>query len=246
MSSASLWHIHTACGRRHPANQDCSLARGAGQGVVLAVADGMGGTAGGGLAAQTAIRLLDRRIDGEHADEAGLVEMIRAAGEKIAGLAAENPSLEGMGTTLTVVVVDKGQASWAHVGDTRLYHLGGGVLTQITRDHRFLQDLLDSGDVSPAELPRHPLRNLLDQCVGCPGLEPDCGSIPVAEGDLLLLTSDGLHDHVEVTTMRRLLEAENDLRDVAKRLAAECVQNGSTDDVTIVLCRIGKQAGAEP
>lgn len=245
MCNLFLVHAHSICGRRHPENQDRFLSQSVGKPMVLAVADGMGGMAGGGLASQTAIDLLDQWIGGAPADAAGLVELIRAAGERVAGLAQSDPSLEGMGTTMTVVVVGDGTASWAHAGDTRLYHFGQGVLTQITRDHRFLQDLLDSGDVLPAELPRHPLRNLLDQCVGCPGLEPDCGCFSVSDGDLLLLTSDGLHDHVDVATMRRLLEADNDLGEAAKRLAAQAVQGGSTDDVTAVLCRIGKQADPE-
>lgn len=205
---------------------------------MLVVADGMGGNSGGGLAAETAIDVLDSRIGNERVDAQALAGLVLQAGEAVTAQAASNADLEGMGTTLLVVVVRDGQVFWAHAGDSRLYRLGGGALTQVTRDHRFLQDLLDSGDVTLAELPRHPLRSVLDQCVGCPGLEPDCGGFPVSDGDLLVLTTDGVHDHVDQGRMLRILNSEHDLAEMAQRLISEAVEGGSTDDLSVVLCRI--------
>jgi protein phosphatase len=226
-------------GLRHGDNQDRFLVLETPQGAVLAVADGMGGLAGGALAAQAAIDLVRTRINGSAVTPADLAGIIVQAGDQVAALAAADPALEGMGTTLVVVVVAGDRAVWAHAGDSRLYHLGDGVLTQVTRDHRFLQDLLDSGDVAAAELPNHPLRNLLDQCVGCPDLRPDCGVLSVRDGDLLVLTTDGLHDHVGPRTLRDELVVFPDLDLISSRLITEARRAGSTDDASLVLFRIG-------
>jgi len=228
---------------RRPDNQDRILTRElAGGGVLLAVADGMGGAAAGGLAAEIAVQYLVNALNGEVLHAGILAEALRAAGQEIASVARTEASLEGMGTTLTVVAVGEGKAYWAHAGDSRLHHFGAGVLTQVSRDHRFLQDLIDSGDVTPAELPRHPLRNVLDQCLGCPVMRPDSGSLAVSPGDLLLLTSDGVHDHVLRERLLELFRSPLSLEEMTDALIGEARQAGSTDDVSAVLCRILGQA----
>jgi len=232
----------SAAGLRRPDNQDRILIRKlAGGGALLAVADGMGGAAAGGLAAEIAVQFLDNGLNGQSLQADILAEALRAAGQEIASVSRADASLDGMGTTLTVVAVDAGKACWAHVGDSRLHHFGAGVLTQVSRDHRFLQDLLDCGDVTPEELPRHPLRNVLDQCLGCPVMRPDSGSFAVNSGDLLLLTSDGVHDHVPRERMIELLRSPLSPEDMANALIAEARQEGSTDDLSAVVCRISER-----
>lgn len=244
MSSPGGVHGASVKGPRHADNQDRYLAMAMGQGAVLAVADGMGGMAGGALAAQTAIDVVRARVDAAVVTPEALSGIIMEAGERIAARADADPALEGMGTTLVVAVAAGGRAVWAHAGDSRLYHLGRGVLTQVTRDHRFLQDLIDSGDVEPAELPRHPLRNVLDQCVGCPGLQPDCGVLPVRDGDLLVLTTDGLHDHVGPQMLREVLASSPDLGRACGELMAAAQRAGSTDDVSLVIFRVSTDGSA--
>lgn len=224
---------------RRPDNQDRTLTtRLAGGGALLAVADGMGGAAAGGLAAEIAVRYLENAVSGQGVRADILAETLTCASREIASFSQADASLDGMGTTLTVVAVHDGTASWAHVGDSRLYHLGAGGLRQISRDHRFLQDLIDCGDVTLAELPGHPLRNVLDQCLGCPGVRPDRGSFAVSPRDLLLLTSDGVHDHVTPDRMAELLLSAMCLEDMAGALIAEARRAGSTDDLSAVLCRV--------
>jgi protein phosphatase len=237
MSSPERLHGASVTGTRHADNQDRYLARAAGHGAVLAVADGMGGLAGGALAAQTAIDLVRARVDVAAVTPEALREIIVEAGERIAARADADPALEGMGTTLVVAVAAGERAVWAHAGDSRLYHLSRGVLAQVTRDHRFLQDLVDSGDVLPEELSRHPLRNVLDQCVGCPGLRPDCGELSMRDGDLLVLTTDGLHDHVGPAMLQEVLTSSPDLGFVSAELMAAARRAGSTDDVSLVIFR---------
>jgi protein phosphatase len=229
----------SASGLRRPDNQDRILTKKlAGGEILLAVADGMGGAAGGGLAAEIAVQFLDNGLRWDSLQSAILADALRAAGKKIASVSQANASLDGMGTTLTVVVVENGKACWAHVGDSRLYHFSAGGLTQVSRDHRFLQDLLDCGDVTLEELPHHPLRNVLDQCLGCSAMHPDSGSFRVTAGDLLLLTSDGVHDHVLRERMIELLRSPLSLEEIADTLIAEAKQAGSTDDLSAVLGRV--------
>lgn len=224
---------------RRPDNQDRILTRTlAGGGTLLALADGMGGAAAGGLAAQIAVNSLERGLNGGALQAGMLAEALRAAGQEIVSVSRTDASLDGMGTTLTVVAVENGKACWAHAGDSRLYHFGADGLTQISRDHRFLQDLIDCGDVTPEELPRHPLRNVLDQCLGCPAMRPDSGVFAVNPGDLLLLTSDGVHDHVLTKRMIELLSSPSSLEEMADALITEARQAGSTDDLSAVLYRV--------
>jgi len=224
---------------RRPDNQDRTLTRKlAGGGALLAVADGMGGAAAGGLAAEIAVRYLENALNGDTPQAGILSQALTEASREITSFAKADATLDGMGTTLTVVAVHDGTASWAHVGDSRLYHLGVGGLRQISRDHRFLQDLIDCGDVTLAELPGHPLRNVLDQCLGCPGVRPDSGSFAVGPHELLLLTSDGVHDHVLPDRMAELLLSAMSLEDMAQALITEARQRGSTDDLSAVLCRV--------
>ena len=244
MKETAYFFAKSAVGLRHPDNQDRVWTRElADGGVLLALADGMGGAAAGGLAAEVAIQFLENALNGEALQASILVEALKAAGQEIVSLSHADESLAGMGTTLTVVAVGYGKACWAHVGDSRLQHLSAGGLTQISRDHRFLQDLLDCGEVTPEELPHHPLRNVLDQCLGCPVMHPDSGSFAVAPGDLLLLTSDGVHDHVPPERMIRLLSSPSSLEEMADALIAEARQAGSTDDLSAVLYRIIEWTG---
>ncbi len=205
---------------------------------ILAVADGMGGEAGGGLAAATAIKLLDNVQNCHYSRPEDLGAFFIRAGEKIISISRENEELAGMGTTLTAVLVSNNQAVWAHVGDTRLYHLENGCLHQITRDHSFIWELLESGEISQAEALTHPLRNMLDQSLGTPDLKPDCGFLNLQKEDLLVLTSDGLHASLNLEQMERVLMSAIKLPDMADTLIKMAMDFGSRDNLSIVLARI--------
>ncbi|HDQ39445.1 MAG TPA: serine/threonine-protein phosphatase [Desulfonatronum sp.] len=227
-------------GKTRAENQDRIMATALGRGkAVLAVADGMGGVAAGGLAAETAMRVLESQLNGASLDPQALARVIMKAGDQIVALAARDNKLYGMGTTLTAVFIEQGTANWAHVGDSRLYVVRDGRLAQISRDHRFLQDLIDAGDMTVAETLDHPLRHYLDQCVGSPDVQPDFGSFSLAKGDVLLLTTDGVHDHVALQQFLSTLESDIGLREIPNLLFKKAMQAGSTDDMSIVLGRVG-------
>lgn len=204
---------------------------------MLAIADGMGGAAAGGYAAETAMSFLKKNLNGEGLEPEAMAEVLKKAGVQVFALAAKDHKLYGMGTTLTVVCIDQDAAKWAHVGDSRLYLLRRGRLTQISRDHRFLQDLIDAGDITAAEALNHPLRNYLDQCVGSPDVQPDCGSFTLENGDILILTTDGVHDHISRPRFVSLLDSGESLSEIADHLTKEALSAGSLDDRSIVLGR---------
>ncbi|MFO7877184.1 MAG: Stp1/IreP family PP2C-type Ser/Thr phosphatase [Desulfovermiculus sp.] len=233
-----LWaQSHT--GHKRKTNQDRFLVREEkeGQKVLLAVADGMGGEAGGEIAAQMVIDFLDAVPVGAGEFGHDLSQILTESNEKIRQRAKENPDLEGMGTTTTIVLVSHDTAYWSHVGDSRLYHFQTGSLKQITTDHTFVQDLVADGTLSQEEADRHPMRNVLDQCVGCGSLKVESGRFKVMAGDRLLLCSDGLIKHVSDDSIKTVL-AEGNARHAVEELLDQALHAGGKDNVTIVIMDI--------
>lgn len=233
-----LWaQSHT--GHKRKTNQDRFLVREEkdGQKVLLAVADGMGGEAGGEIAAQMVIDFLDAVPVGSREFGPDLSQILTESNEKIRQRAKENPDLEGMGTTTTIVLVSHDTAYWSHVGDSRLYHFHTGTLKQITTDHTFVQDLVADGTLSQEEADRHPMRNVLDQCVGCGSLKVESGRFKIMAGDRLLLCSDGLSRHVSDDSINTVL-AEGNARQAVEKLLDHALHAGGKDNVTIVIMDI--------
>ncbi|GAB7079959.1 PP2C family protein-serine/threonine phosphatase [Megalodesulfovibrio paquesii] len=211
---------------------------------LLAVADGMGGEAAGGLAAQTAMDELEL-LDGAELCQAAVPQALaswaRQVNDALLRMGRSIPDLEGMGSTLTTVLLCGKTAHWLHVGDSRLYLLRGRALRQVTKDHRFLQSMLEDGSIDPSKAATHPLRNRLDQCLGCRQFNPDTGSFSLRTRDVLLLCSDGLHDEAPETIITTILNSlpasprEPDLEDVAQALIEMALRQGGRDNVSVVL-----------
>jgi PPM family protein phosphatase len=146
-----------------------------------------------------------------------------------------------MGTTLTAAVLDGPTLSWAHVGDSRLYVLHGDALEQVTVDQTLVQGLVEAGVITPEAARIHPMRHMIDQCVGCPECEPERGSRSIAPGDLLMLCTDGLHDILRVRDILAVLQGRNGtpvtLEDMARALVRAALDRGASDNVTVVLAR---------
>jgi len=191
--SDHIW-AQSHIGYKRKTNQDRFLVRRLDdrKGVLLAVADGMGGEAGGDIAARMVIDDLERASIAYRASEHDLSRILAQADEKIRKRAKKAPSLEGMGTTATVVLVRQNTAYWSHAGDSRLYLFHAGSLDQISIDQTFIHDLIADGTITREEADRHPMRNVLDQCVGCGSLSVESGRCKVMEGDRVLVCSDGL------------------------------------------------------
>ncbi|MCK8604211.1 PP2C family protein-serine/threonine phosphatase [Desulfoferrobacter suflitae] len=220
-------------------NEDRSLIQKfAGGDVLLAVADGMGGHAAGERAAQIAVESLNL-IRPESPDiEDQLVERLLAARRMILDITAKDPALQGMGTTLTVALVGNGTVHWTHVGDSRLYLFRENELVQVTDDHTFPGHLVKEGEISREEARAHPLRSMLLSCIGCEQFEMDTGTFDIAAGDLLLLSTDGLHDGVPEQHIISILRSNTGLKQKLDALMDAALAAGGRDNITVVAAEL--------
>ena len=204
------------------------------------VADGVGGAAAGEVASATAAYVttalglaVSRTPEPDLLDVLG--RAVRLSHEQLkAGTVAE-PSRAGMGTTLTALLTDGVRVALVHVGDSRAYLLRDAELTQLTRDHTYVQTLVDAGVLSPDEVRGHPRRNVVLQAVdGERPASPDLDLVDVRVGDRLLVCSDGLSDLVEDEQVRECLEAGAP-QDAANALVDAALSVGGRDNVTCLV-----------
>lgn len=204
------------------------------QTLLLTVADGMGGGAGGGLAAQIAIEAVKEFNPALPAIEASLDKLFQTASQRIAEEVRKDPRLEGMGTTLTTAYIKNGITYWAHVGDSRFYLFRAGVLTQITEDHTYVNKLVKEGVITKEKAWAHPLENILLQCVGCKPIEISTGQIKILKGDVLFLSTDGLHHEVAEKKIISILAKEVGIRKIVESLILAALKAGGRDNITVV------------
>lgn len=235
----------TDMGLRRSSNQDSGYAGP----HLIAVADGMGGAAAGDLASATAmniVRTLDRDVT-EDDPQAVLLQAVRDANRRLGEIAAADPSVEGMGTTLEAMLWTGEQFVTAHIGDSRSYLLRDGELTQLSHDHSFVQSLVDEGRITPEEARVHPHRSLIQRVmIGRPDNDPDIATVDGRAGDRYLLCSDGLTDMVTDADIAPAL-AEPDLEKAAERLIELALAGGGFDNVTVVIGELVEDgAAAQP
>lgn len=207
---------------------------------LLAVADGMGGAAGGDIASSIAVGAL-AALEGEALapDEAldKLKEAIARAHTDIVERAHNDPELSGLGTTVTAILRSGSTLAMAHIGDSRGYVLREGVLEQVTSDHTFVQHLVDTGRLSVADAENHPKRNLVLRVLG--DIDADVPvDISVREarvGDRWMLCSDGLSGVVSKATIQQTMQEVEDPEDCADALLALALAAGAPDNVTCVI-----------
>ncbi len=227
----------TDIGNHRETNQDSFLVSDA----VLAVADGMGGHAGGEVASLIAVEALAEIESIESIDE--LILGVESANERVISRAEEDPDLEGMGTTVTVLVaLDRAESNRigvANVGDSRLYRLTESVLHQHTRDHSLVEEMVRSGELTPAEARDHPWKNVITRALG---IEEEVGVdawelVPVT-GDRYLICSDGLFNEVDDAEIADVLTGVADPQAAADDLVKRACEAGGHDNVTVVVVDI--------
>ena len=222
-------------GKVRSSNQDSGYS-----GVNLfVVADGMGGHAGGDIASAIATQHVaqvdDVYEDGELAIGV-LLNAMREANEKLTETVSKFNYLAGMGTTMDAVLVTENLANIAHIGDSRVYLLRDNMMTQITKDHTFVQKLVDSGKITEEEALYHPRRNVLMRVLGDASEEPefDIHQLELQIGDRLLLCSDGLCSYVPGAIIEENLRVSN-LDEALDLLIDEAKEYGAPDNVTVLL-----------
>jgi len=227
-------HGRSDVGRVRPGNEDALLLGS----TVFAVADGMGGHRAGEVASAAALEplgLLDGRPFRDPARAiAALTEAVVAANADVVLRSRTDPDLEGMGTTLTAVLVEGSDAHLVHVGDSRAYLARDGRLTQLTADHTLVQALIDEGRLRPDQVATHPHRSVITRAVGVAAeVEVDGLHVRLEDGDVLLLCSDGLTGVVDDATITRLL-AEHGPRDAVDALIDAANAAGGPDNITVL------------
>ncbi|HOV86616.1 MAG TPA: protein phosphatase 2C domain-containing protein, partial [Syntrophobacteraceae bacterium] len=200
---------------------------------LLVVADGLGGHASGERAAEIAVDALSGFDANSTALDRELTELVRHANRNILQAAAEDLSHHGMGTTLTAAFISNGTAHWVHVGDSRLYLFRDQVVVQVTEDQTPVGLLLRTGELSPEEARVHPARHMLMSCLGRCELEVECGALDLQRGDLILLSTDGLHDLMSEELIADILGSKRNLDDRMDDLVAAALAAGGRDNVTV-------------
>lgn len=209
---------------------------------LLAVADGMGGMAAGDLASAIAIGAI-APLDVARPDEE-LVPVLREAVETasagIRDAVAEDPSRQGMGTTLTALLISAPgtRVAVAHVGDSRAYLLRDGELRQLTRDDTFVQMLVDEGVITPEQASSHPRRAVVTQAIQGEQIEPTYLTLEPRPADRWLLCSDGLSNVVRADTLAETLVSYPDREECAQRLVDLALRAGGPDNITVVVADI--------
>ena len=209
---------------------------------LLVIADGMGGHAAGDVASSVAIARLVT-LDDESAASGDALERLTTtladANQDLRDRVAAEPSLHGMGTTVTALLNSDGKLALAHIGDSRGYLLRDGQLTQITHDHTFVQSLVDDGRLTEEEARSHPQRNLITRVLT--GEREDTPDLSVREarpGDTYLLCSDGLTGVVTEETLAEVLGDGTDVGTRAEKLIDLALKGGSSDNVTCVVADV--------
>ena len=209
---------------------------------LLAVCDGVGGAARGDVASSTVIqqlRNLDRPVtaDGEAMLEQ-VAEGLRQAHRRIAELVDRDPALNGTSTTATVALFDGSKMALGHVGDSRAYLFRDKEISQLTRDHTFVQTLIDEGRITEAEARVHPHRNLILRAVdGTHDLEPDLFLLELTAGDRLLFCSDGASGVLDSGRLADILSSGGPDY-AAVELVRASLEAGSSDNVTCVVADV--------
>ena len=205
---------------------------------LFVVADGMGGAQAGERASRLAIETITKSVREAMPNRSleSLVQAVRAANSYILQQASTDPELHGMGTTVVAVLLDLPLAHIASVGDSRLYLLRNGQLHRITSDQTWVNEIGRSLGLTEEQIHSHPFRNVLTMSVGArERIEVRSHELSLEAGDLLLLSSDGLHGVVNETEMAEALAADSSLSKKAALLIEKARTNGGPDNITAVL-----------
>jgi PPM family protein phosphatase len=223
-------------GRRRRRNEDAYVC----EPPLFAIADGMGGAQAGEVASGLAAAVLEEAT-GEERGEERVASLIQEANRRVFKRSNEDAATSGMGTTMTVALLDNadGTIAFGHVGDSRAYRVRGGELEQLTDDHSLVGELVRSGRLSPEEAESHPQRSVITRALGTePDVDVDTFTVEVEQGDIYLLCSDGLTDMTSARDILAAVEESRDLDDAARALVEAANAGGGEDNITVVLFEI--------
>lgn len=237
MTLALRYAVRSDVGLLREGNEDSAFAGPR----LLAIADGMGGHAAGEVASAVAISTIAKLAD-DVPDNGLLDALARAvatANRTLHDMSLADPSVEGMGTTLTAMLWSGPRFGLCHIGDSRAYLLRGDEFRQITRDHTLVQALVDDGRISPVEAASHPQRSLLLRALdGSTEAEPDLAMLQARVGDRYLLCSDGLSDVVSEGVIHQTLAALPEPDQAVLKLIDLAIAGGGPDNITCIVADV--------
>lgn len=231
-----VWGTGTHVGRVRDGNEDSLFPKESGSSegpVVLMVADGMGGAVAGEVASRLAVEAASATESGD--PSTAPEDRVLAAHRAVVQATRDDPSLAGMGTTMTLVEIHDGRAAFAHVGDSRAYLLRGSDLRVLTTDHTLVHELIELGRITPEEAESHPHRHLITRVLGLGEIGVDTFTVELEDGDRILLCSDGLNTMVSDFLIQELLAARLGVEPTAWALIEQANTAGGLDNTTVVL-----------
>jgi PPM family protein phosphatase len=230
--SISAYAVSSDTGRKRRRNEDSYVVAP----PLFAVADGMGGAQAGEIASKLAAAALEETDSGGLSGEERVVSVIQEANRRVYERSNEDPNASGMGTTITVALVEDAGVTIGHVGDSRAYRYRDGGIEQITDDHSLVNELMKSGKLSPEEAETHPQRSVITRALGTdPDVDVDSFTLEAQEGDVFLLCSDGLTTMVDDDEIRDVLEKyRGDLDRATRSLVSAANRGGGEDNITVI------------
>jgi protein phosphatase len=231
----------TDTGRKRRRNEDSYVVAP----PLFAIADGMGGAQAGEVASKLAAGALEEVDSGLLSGPERVTSLIQDANRRVYERASADPTASGMGTTMTVALLEGAEVTIGHVGDSRAYLVRDGELKQLTDDHSLVNELLKSGKLSPEEAETHPQRSVITRALGTePDVDVDAFTIETRAGDLFLLCSDGLTSMVDDDEIFELLDRNrDDLNSAVRSLLAAANRGGGEDNITVVAFAIAVDGG---
>ena len=205
---------------------------------LFVVADGMGGHKAGDFASSYAVEVLLSTIRED--ENSNPVKIIRAAIEnantQLLREASDNETMSGMGTTMVLVTIVGHYAYVANVGDSRLYLVDENKISQITKDHSLVEEMVRMGEISRDDARNHPDKNIITRALGAGrDVDVDFFDIRLTPGDILLLCSDGLSNMVPDEDIRQVIRTSETLEETGRRLVSMANDNGGRDNIAVVL-----------
>jgi serine/threonine protein phosphatase PrpC len=210
---------------------------------LFAIADGMGGAQAGEVASRLATAAL-REGGANGGGEQRIADLIQEANRRVYDRSSTDPNTSGMGTTITVALVEDEYVAFGHVGDSRAYLIRDARMEQLTEDHSLVNELLKTGKLSREEAETHPQRSVITRALGTdPDVDVDTFSVRAEDGDLFLLCSDGLTDMVSEESILDVVERNRaDIDGALKALVKEANRGGGQDNITVVAFEISGHA----
>jgi PPM family protein phosphatase len=206
--------------------------------TLFVIADGMGGHQAGEVASAIAVENI-LAFDVNFNPKESLHEAILIANNAILNEMTKNENFSGMGTTVAVLYFTEDLAYVSHVGDSRIYKLVAGNLTQLTDDHSFVAELIKNGSITEEEAKIHPQRNVLTRALGTQGkFEFEVNSFAATSGDKFLMCSDGLTGMLAENALKEVLSAKEDPQIIADKLVQKANDNGGTDNITVIVIEV--------